>query len=317
MSESHVNVDNFVRAESDRMFAAIAQQAGGVGKWSHGFTPTPIEQQPIIRMNRDTLYSASVVDISSGATLTIPNVGDRYMSVMIVNRDHYINRIFHAAGEYSLTMEEFDTDYVMVAARILVDPEDANDVAAVNALQQQLQLSSAVSNPFVPPSYDEATLNATRTALLQLAEGLSGLEHCFGTKAEVDPVRRVIGAAAGWGGLPESEASYVMVAPGLPVGDYSLTVGNAPVDGFWSISLYNADGYFEANPQGAYSVNSVTGIPNPDGTMTVRFGGNGELPNTLPIMEGWNYLVRLYRPRPEILNGDWSFPTIDVNGEAA
>ena len=31
----------------------------------------------------------------------------------------------------------------------------------------------------------------------------------------------------------------------------------------------------------------------------------------LPIMEGWNYAVRLYRPRPEILDGSWKFPSAE------
>jgi hypothetical protein len=37
----------------------------------------------------------------------------------------------------------------------------------------------------------------------------------------------------------------------------------------------------------------------------------GDRPNCLPIMDGWNYIVRLYRPRSEILDGTWSFPTIE------
>ena len=46
-----------------------------------------------------------------------------------------------------------------------------------------------------------------------------------------------------------------------------------------------------------------------DGSVTVQFGGcNEAVPNCLPIMKGWNYMVRLYRPRPEILNGTWTFP---------
>jgi hypothetical protein len=28
----------------------------------------------------------------------------------------------------------------------------------------------------------------------------------------------------------------------------------------------------------------------------------------LPIVKGWNYTVRLYRPRKEILDGIWKFP---------
>jgi hypothetical protein len=45
------------------------------------------------------------------------------------------------------------------------------------------------------------------------------------------------------------------------------------------------------------------------GSAAVQFGGcNGTIPNCLPIMAGWNYWVRLYRPRAEILNGTRKFP---------
>jgi hypothetical protein len=82
MGSVPVNVDNFVRAESDRMFAAIQQQAGAVNRWQHNRVPTPVAQQTVIRMNRDTLYSAAVVDISAGAVITIPDAGRRYSHVV-------------------------------------------------------------------------------------------------------------------------------------------------------------------------------------------------------------------------------------------
>lgn len=78
---THVNVDNFVRAETSRMFADLQRDAGGVNVFSHSRTPTPVEHQTVVRMNRDTLYSFAVVDISGGATITIPEYGDRYVSV--------------------------------------------------------------------------------------------------------------------------------------------------------------------------------------------------------------------------------------------
>jgi len=63
-----VNADNFARAGSDRMFAAVRQDAGAVNRWLHYRVPTPLDRQTVIRMNRDTLYSAAVVDICAGAT---------------------------------------------------------------------------------------------------------------------------------------------------------------------------------------------------------------------------------------------------------
>ncbi|HTO00699.1 MAG TPA: DUF1214 domain-containing protein, partial [Microthrixaceae bacterium] len=80
---------------------------------------------------------------------------------------------------------------------------------------------------------------------------------------------------------------------------------------FWSVSLYNADGFFQENDRASYSVNSITALRNEDGTTTVNFGDCGdERPNCLPIMDGWNYLVRLYQPQAEILDGTWNFPSI-------
>jgi hypothetical protein len=89
---------------------------------------------------------------------------------------------------------------------------------------------------------------------------------------------------------------------------YRLTVRDVPVDGFWSVSVYNKNGYFQKNARNAYTVNNVTAKPNADGSVTIQFGGDESAPNCIPIMPGWNYLVRMYRPRNEILDGTWKFP---------
>src|SRR5690349_13824746 len=311
MGAVKVNVDNFARAETDRMFVAIQAQAGGVNQWRHTRTPTPVDQQTVIRMNRDTLYSTAIVDISEGGTVTVPDAGDRYLSVMIVNQDHHINEVVHEPGSHQLTMVKYDTQYVLVAARLLVDSADEQDVATVNALQDKLGLEARSAQPFAMPDYDMASLDVTRDALLELAKGISTFRHAFGARNEVDPIHHVIATAAGWGGLPDKEAIYVNVNPGLPVGEYDLTVRDVPVDGFWSISLYNPEGFFQLNDRGAYSVNNITAVRDGDGSITVCFGGcrDGRA-NCLPIMDGWNYIVRLYRPRAEILDGTWTFPAI-------
>lgn len=303
-----VNVDNFARAETSRMFAAIAGQAGGTGQWLHNRTPTPLDNQPVIRQNRDTLYSTVLVDAAEGATLTIPDPGDRYLSVMVVTEDHFIPVVLHDPGEHRLHADDLGSRYVLLAARILVDPDDEADVAAVNALQDGFALEAASAEPYAMPDWDEASLTETRQALLTLARGIGGFTGAFGARGEVDPVHHLIGTAAGWGGLPTSEAFYVNVDPRLPVGEYALTVDDVPVDAFWSVTIYNADGYLE-DAGGLVSVNSVTAVRDPDGAVTVNFGGPDDgRPNRLGLMEGWNYIVRLYRPRPEVVNGTWTFP---------
>ena len=72
-----------------------------VNRFAHNRAPASVDQQTVIRMNRDTLYSFAVVDVAAGATLTVPDAGDRYLSVMAVNEDHHINRVFHDAGATS------------------------------------------------------------------------------------------------------------------------------------------------------------------------------------------------------------------------
>ena len=59
-----VNVENFVRAESDTMLRANMAAFGiGVGEVHHIRQPTTPDNQPVIRMNQDTLYSGMVLDL--------------------------------------------------------------------------------------------------------------------------------------------------------------------------------------------------------------------------------------------------------------
>ena len=213
MSVELVSVDNFVRAETDRLFASLQAEAGGVNVFKHNRVPTPIDNQPVIRMNRDTLYGTAVVDISQGATVSIPEGGDRYVSVMVVNQDHYINRVLHEPGDHPLTVEEFDTPWVAVGARVLVDPGDADDVAAVNALQDRFKLDAGSSEPFEAPDYDVASLDATRKALLELARALRRIRPCLRCQGPTSirfatcSVQQPVGAACPIRRLPTSASS--------------------------------------------------------------------------------------------------------------
>jgi hypothetical protein len=229
---------------------------------------------------------------------------------MIVNQDHYINKVFDGGGTFTLDMKIFDTPYVIVFIRTLVDAADPKDVAAVNKIQDAMTIDAASLKPFVMPNYDEDKFEAMVSVLLSFGPFVPDSLRTFGTKDEVDAFRHVIGTAGGWGGLPESEAFYLNVDPGLPPGEFKIEVpADVPVGAFWSISLYNAKGFFEPNSRNAYSENSVTGERNKDGSMTVHLGGcEDDRVNCLPVMEGWNYIVRMYRPNPEVLDGSWTFP---------
>ncbi|MFJ6531242.1 DUF1214 domain-containing protein [Microbacterium sp. NPDC091662] len=308
MSATKVNIRNFARAESDLMFSRLASGIG-LGTWNHTRGLKPLDDQPIIRQNRDTLYSSAIIDVREGVTLTLPDTGGRYISAFVVNQDHYAPFLLRESGDHVLTRDAVGTDHAAVLVRILVDPNDADDVAAVNRLQDGLRLVGGGSGEFPLPEYDEPSQSETREALLSLGRGVSTYDRAFGTKEEVDPVMHLLGAAGGWGGLPEYEATYISVDEGLPVADYRLRLTDVPVDAFWSVSLYNAEGYFEENDLGVNSINSLTATADDDGGITIHFGAHpAGLTNALAIMPGWNYTLRLYRPRLSVLDGTWVAP---------
>jgi len=304
-----VNVDNFDRAQTSMEYAGIVKLAGGTNKFHINRAPTPIDKQNVIRMNRDTLYSLAVVNISKGATITMPDAGKRYMSLMVINNDGYVNEVYYGKGSYKLTLAKFDTPFVGLVVRTLANPEDPKDLAIAHKLQDQVQIDAGSDTAFVLPKYDKASYEATLEPILELAKGLARYTQTFGSRADVNPVHFLIGTASAWGGLPDKDAQYINVQPNLPVGKYELTVKDVPVKGFWSISLYNEKGYFQQNDLNAYSLNDLTAKPNSDGSYTIRFGGcTAATENCLPIMEGWNYSVRMYEPSKAIIDGTWTFP---------
>lgn len=306
-----VTADNFVRAESDLYFANVVKD-GGIGKFFHHRQPTPIDKQNVIRLNRDTLYSAAVFDLDAGpVTITLPNAGKRFMSMQVIDEDQYTPAVIYRPGGHTLTRKQIGTRYVLTAVRTLVDPADSKDVQQAHALQDAIKVSQKSPGKFEVPNWDQASQKKVRDALLVLASTLPDTRRAFGPTGQVDPVRRLIQAAAAWGGNPEKDAIYLNFAPSKNDGKtiYRLTVRNVPVDGFWSISLYNAQGYFQKNEYDAYTLNNITAKQSGDGSIVIQFGGcDGKIVNCLPTMPGWNYLVRLYRPRAEILNGKWKFP---------
>ena len=307
-----VTVDNFIRAESDLYFGGILKDGGGIGKFLHRREPARIDNQTVIRLNRDTLYSSAVFDLDAGpVTITMPDAGKRFMSMQVINEDHYVPEVVYGKGSYSLTRDKVGSRYVAVAIRTLVDPADPEDVNKVHALQDAIKVSQKATGKFEAPNWDPASQKKVRDALLVLGSTIPDFKRAFGTKAEVDPIRHLIGTAAAWGGNPDKDATYLNITPAKNDGTtvYKLNVRDVPVSGFWSVSVYNAEGYYEENPYDAYTLNNLTAKRSDDGSIAIQFGGcDGKIPNCLPVVKGWNYTVRLYRPRAEILSGKWKFP---------
>jgi hypothetical protein len=312
-SESRpVSLDNFIRAETDMYFAKNVAD-GGFGKLKHRRTMADIDKQDVVRMNRDTIYSSGIFDLEAAPlTVTLPNAGKRFMSMQVVSQDHFTTEVVYAPGTFLYTKEKVGTRYVCIIIRTLANPEDQMDMKEANALQDAIKTKQASKGTWKGPHWDAESQGKIREALSVLGSFKGKTTgNMFGSRNEVDPVLHLIGTAIGWGGNPASAAIYQGAYPKANDGTtvHKLTLKDVPVGGFWSVSVYNEKGFFEKNDLDAYSINSLTAKPNQDGSFTIQFGGCGNnAVNCLPIMPGWNYTVRLYRPRAEVLAGKWKFP---------
>jgi hypothetical protein len=234
------------------------------------------------------------------------------MSLIAIDEDEYALQTVYAPGRFTYSKDKVGTRYVLLGVRTFVDPKDPKDVEAAHALQDRLQAEQPRAGTYEFPNWDPVSQKAVRDGLIKRAALLPDTKGMFGPRGKVDPERHLIGTATGWGGNAPEDALYLTVVPAKNDGRtvHRLTVkGDVPVDGFWSVSVYGADGYFHKNDLDAYSINNVTAKEAADGTVTIQFGGcDGTSNNCIPITPGWNYWVRLYRPRKEVLEGAYKFP---------
>lgn len=100
---------------------------------------------------------------------------------------------------------------------------------------------------------------------------------------------------------------------------YTLTFENGatpPAQAFWSITLYDNDGFQVANPLNRFAVSSWMPFRyNADGSLTLYFqnespGKNNEA-NWLPAPKGpFTLTMRIYAPKSEVLTGKWNPPPV-------
>jgi len=304
-----VTAHNYVRAESDFQMRGYIEKFNCFGKFAISRKPYDVDNQVTVRGNRDTLYSFGVWDLTSPVTVTLPDPEGRYQSIMIVNQDHSIWGLY-GPRTGTLTEEKVGTRYALLTVRTFADPNDEQDMKEAYQLQDAVVVEQANIGKFEVPNWNKEEVERMRVTINVVASTVTDSSKLFGIKDELDPVYWMLGAALGWGGLPATAATYAVVFPEKNDGQtpYTLSVKHVPVDAFWSVTLYDNKGWIPINKYNAYSFNNVTAKKNEDGSIIIHFGGDPEQPNFLQIIPGWNYIVRMYRPRKEILDGIWTFP---------
>ena len=116
-----------------------------------------------------------------------------------------------------------------------------------------------------------------------------------------------------WGLFPNEHAVYINYNGRLPAkGHHTATYKVPENNAFWSITVYGADGYMKSDNS---ILNKFNTKMNEDGTFTVHFGSKedcGDVPNRLDVSEGWNFLMRVYRPGKSVLDGSYKLPDVTL-----
>lgn len=307
-----VTPENYTRAQTDAMFTGLLTNAGGSNKLWYVRNPTPLDQQPVVRMNRDALYAGGVYDAKDGLTIEFPEMpDDRYASVQIIDNDHYEVIEYYEPGTYKI---ETPTRYVFVNVRIqFFDPFDKEEIAMVNKLQDAFIITSPSNQDFPKFSWDKKVLDSLTVIYEAESTKYDTYAGMMDVKGKADEKIRHLAAAAAWGLFPETEATYLKYTPkSREKGCYKATYSVPDNNAFWSITVYGDDGKMKSDKN---LVNSANAKFNNDGTFTVYFGSEeecGDVLNRVDAPEGWNFLLRVYLPGESVLNGEYKLPDVEL-----
>lgn len=307
-----VTAENYVQADVDVTFTNIVREVGS-NKFRHDRSLIPLDKQPAVTMNRDTIYSFGIFYAPKGTTITLPkSKDDRYQSAMILQTDHYIDQVFYGPGTFEIKSQ---TEFVGIAIRTQVDGADPQDVKYVNSLQDQIVVAlpkDVTARDYKPVDWDMKSLEALRAQYQEEARKLPNLNGTSGAHGTLDPQMQRLGVSVALGLLPPEHAMYLYR-------DYKLK-GNACYSatykkpgirerGFFSITMYGEDKYIHDEHS---TLNDRVLKYNPDGTFTVYYGPEsacGKVENRLNTPgDNWYWAMRIYRPVESVLKGEYDLP---------
>jgi hypothetical protein len=295
------------------------QDLVGVNNILHKRKLTPTNNQPVVRMNRDTYYSFAVVNVSKGASITMPEIpAGKYMSIQPVTEDHRIQAMEYGAGTFELSSHTGSHVYVVIRL-------DATfSEAQAKAIQDKMSVKANSSTEFTAPAVNEQSFTQVENSLkAQIAgiakrDGVNALTGMFtdvkGDSAKLySDEKYQVGAAIGWGGAQMVDNIYE-VSGNYPMGHcHQATFEDPKNKAFWSITVYNKKGFMFND---AANVSSNTAIMNKDGSYTVSFGCGSDAPNNIETANEsgvFNLGIRHYQPSDKVKNEGYRIlPTVKV-----
>jgi hypothetical protein len=235
-------------------------------------------------------------------------------------------QFFTLAAELMKVNPPHSTDQPIIARmkRIGIEPGKGFDFA---------KLDGAVKRGLEPAAAEGQRLMAWKVpTLARIVNGWSMNTDTMGVYGNYY-LKRAIVSQFGLGANLPQDAVYPLNladATGQPLDGthkYSLHFDKGstpPVDAFWSVTLYDPDGFQVANSLNRFAVSSWMPFHyNPDGSLDLYIQaespGKAMQANWLPTPKGpFNLTMRLYAPKTEALTGRWNPPPVEkVNGASA
>ncbi len=311
-----VTEDNYDIAETQGVFEnyvkkiARATNTNGVGIFWHVKTGADPKDKTIPRINFDTIYSWSIIDLTEAVTLTMPETKGRYQSAWFIDEEHYNPMALNDAGEYTITKEDVGTRYVMIVIRTQANTSDPVDLAEAGELQEKLKLSQKARGSYVPSyKWNQQEVVKMRAHFEQVIKD-KGIKSdvMFGKRGTMTDEQHNVGTAGGWGGFEKAQAVYPLYYP-TSTAYQTLTLKDVPAGAFWSLTVYDDGGFAQTD---TYNINSQFAIKNKDGSVTINFGGDKNTINYMETFKGWTLTLRLYRPTAAYFNGKWKKPELKL-----
>ena len=289
-----VTQENFPQAYTNMRLGAILQNTGGVNKFFAMPVPSSNpDEQFVVRMNRDTPYAVSVIDISSGNVyVTVPET-NKYVTIQIVDENHETQPMIYGPGKHKITGK---TDHAFVIVRALEGD-----------IRDNLVIEAGSAKPFKVREWDMKSFHAVdKAGNIDFSDGYDQSKAFGNSESGQTPYMNYVGAAGGWGGAMVEDNIYQTSQYFSADACYETTFVDPKAEYFWSATVYNGDGRMFNDI--ANISTEMNPVQNTDGTYTLRFGCDGQ-PNNIPVAEGnktgkFNILMRHYGPSKQVINGD-------------
>jgi hypothetical protein len=262
---------------------------------------TPAGPALTIRMNRDTLYSAALVDATDGFQVHMPDQGV-YTSVLVLDQKGYSQEYIWQPGNHKISIDKANGDFVWVLFRTGLEKGMEKALEA----QKTVGISGMGSKVWKAKPYDKAQYQELHDRYMQEAID-TGIFLQYGyDSSRIDMKTKRMSDAAGWGGMDFGINNYQISENMSSEQCYSTTFEDPKADEFWSFTLYDADGWL-LPIDGKNILNSRDAIPNKDGTYTVRFNCGEKAVNNLQTKEQvFGFAWRVYGSPYKVRAGRWN-----------